>query len=90
MKECYLYIVAKGKEILGQAESREDALGYIQETYGEDSIKAENYEPRCQGQLEEWRQNGDEKIRVIMVCKETPSMLDMLEYADVVSLRSGL
>ena len=52
MQECYLYIVAKGKEILGQAESRQDALGYIQETYGEESVKASNYEPRCQGQLE--------------------------------------
>ena len=83
MQDCYLFIVAKGKEILGQAESREDALGYIQETYGEDAIKAQNYEPRCQGQLEEWTQGEGDKIRVIMVCKENPSMIKMLEQADV-------
>ena len=83
MQDCYLYIVAKGKEILGQAESREDALGYIHETYGEESLKASNYEPRCQGQLEEWKYGDSEKIRVIMVCKETPSITDMLETADV-------
>ena len=83
MQECYLYIVAKGKEILGQAESRQDALGYIQETYGEKSVKASNYEPRCQGQLEEWRHEDGDKIRVIMVCKETPSLVNMLESADV-------
>ncbi len=83
MEEYYLYIVAKGKEILGQAESRQDALGYIQETYGEESVKASNYEPRCQGQLEEWRHEDGDKIRVIMVCKETPSLVNMLEAADV-------
>ena len=89
MQDCYLFIVAKGKEILGQAESREDALGYIQETYGEDAVKAQNYEPRCQGQLEEWSQGEGEKIRVIMVCKEKPSMIKMLEEADWVNKKKN-
>lgn len=83
MEDCYIYIVAKGKEILGQAESREDAIGYIEETYGEASVKADRYEPRCQGQLEEWRQGEGDKIRVIMVCQKTPSMIDLLNKADV-------
>ena len=79
----YLYVVAHGKEILGQTEERSDAIQYIKETYGDQTVRGDNYEPRCQGQLEEWIQDNGVRIRVIMINPEKFDLMRVLKEADV-------
>ena len=85
--QCYLFIVAVGSDILGQSRiKRRRNWLYLKENYGEDEIHMLKItDPKCQGLLEEWSHTGEgrKKIRVIMVCKEKPSMIKMLEEADV-------
>ena len=76
-----VFIVACGSEILGQTDKKEDAIEYLQETYGDDCVNCDKYEPRCQGLLEEWR--GDQhKLRIITINPGEFDMVKLLEHVD--------
>jgi len=62
----HVFIVAYGKDILGQAETRDDAMEYLVENYGENTISPDNYYPKCQGMMEEWK-CGEKSARIIMM-----------------------
>ena len=63
-----IFVVAEGSNILGQAKTREDGIGYLRETYGDDKFNPENYFPKCQGLLEEFDHGeGQKKFRLIEV-----------------------
>ena len=34
-----IFVVAEGSNILGQAKTREDGIGYLKETYGDDKFQ---------------------------------------------------
>ena len=77
-----VFIVACGSEILGQTDNKEDAMEYLKETYGDNCLKCEGYQPKCQGLLEEWK--GDkQKLRIITIYPGNMDIVKLLEEADV-------
>ena len=81
-----VFVVAEGSTILGQSESREDGIGYLKETYGEEKFHPENYFPKCQGMLDEFcYDEGEKRFRLIEVKLESKMSLIMVGSAAVAS-----
>ena len=77
-----VFVVAQGSTILGQSESREDGIGYLRETYGEEKFNPENYFPKCQGMLDEFCYDDNEKkFRLIEVREGGVDLKSLLEEA---------
>ena len=75
-----IFVVAEGSNILGQAKTREDGIGYLRETYGEDKFNPENYFPKCQGLLEEFDHGeGQKKFRLIEVREGDIDLMSLLQ-----------
>ena len=74
-----VFVVAEGSNILGQAKTREDGIGYLRETYGEEKFSANNYHPKCQGLLEEFDLGeGQKKFRLIEVRDKGVDLIELL------------
>lgn len=75
-----IFVVAEGSNILGQAKTREDGIGYLKETYGDEKFTAENYFPKCQGLLDEFNyDDNSKKFRLIEVREKGVNLENLLE-----------
>jgi hypothetical protein len=77
-----VFVVAHGSTILGQSETRDDGIGYLKETYGEEKFVPDNYFPKCQGLLEEFNYDDNEKkFRLIEVRDNGIDLKSLLHQA---------
>ena len=77
-----VFVVAHGSTILGQSETRDDGIGYLKETYGEEKFVPDNYFPKCQGLLEEFNYDDNEKkFRLIEVRDNGIDLKSLLRQA---------
>ena len=82
MSTGVVFVVADGSSILGQSETRDDGIGYLMETYGEDKFVPENYFPKCQGMLDEFcYDENKKKFRLIEVRDGGIDLMKLLEEA---------
>ena len=82
MSKGVVFVVADGSSILGQSETRDDGIGYLMETYGEDKFVPENYFPKCQGMLDEFSYDENQKkFRLIEVREGSIDLMSLLEEA---------